>query len=126
MDELEMAKTARASGFVKAQAIGQGPDQAKLISLSIDEETGSWFNGYFAVILKSVTIDGWVVIGILMIMAVISWFVMFDKARYLSRQSKANAKFQRSFRQGTAGLFEGRDAAATSARERGSRRRTRR
>ncbi|MEI9923193.1 MAG: hypothetical protein WDN50_06310 [Bradyrhizobium sp.] len=28
MDELEVAKTARSSGFIKAQAIGQGPDQA--------------------------------------------------------------------------------------------------
>ncbi|MEI9923194.1 MAG: hypothetical protein WDN50_06315 [Bradyrhizobium sp.] len=37
-------------------------------------------------------------------MAVISWFVMFDKARYLNRQSKANANFQRSFRERTAGL----------------------
>src|SRR5699024_12302904 len=50
----------------------------------------------FAVILKSVTLDGWVVIGILLIMAAISWVVMFDRASYLSRQAKANAQFMRS------------------------------
>jgi biopolymer transport protein ExbB len=99
IDELEIDKVARPAGFVKAQSIGQGPDQAKLVSFSVDEETASWFNGYFAVILKSVTIDGWVVIGILMIMAVISWIVMYDRLRYLNRQIQANAKFQEAFRE---------------------------
>ena len=72
IDELQISKVARPAGFVRLAAIGQGPDQAKLVSFSIDEETGSWLTGYFAVILKSVTLDGWVVIGLLMIMAVVS------------------------------------------------------
>jgi biopolymer transport protein ExbB len=104
MDELEIDKIARPAGFIKAQSIGQGPDHAKLISFSVDEETASWFNGYFAVILKSVTIDGWVIIGILAIMAVISWLVMYDKVRYLNRQLRANAKFQANFREVAADL----------------------
>jgi biopolymer transport protein ExbB len=104
IDELEIAKIARSVGFVKFAAIGQGPDQAKLISFSVDEETASWLSGYFAVILKSVTLDGWVVIGILMIMAAISWVVMLDRASYLNRQAKANARFMTSFREIAADL----------------------
>jgi biopolymer transport protein ExbB len=99
VDEFVISKVLRPAGYIKLQAIGQGPDQAKLISFSVDEETASWLNGYFAVILKSVTIDGWVVISILMIMAVISWAVMVDKARYLGKQINANNKFQQSFRE---------------------------
>jgi biopolymer transport protein ExbB len=99
IDEMQIAKTARPAGFIKAAAIGQGPDHAKLLSFSVDEETSSWLTGYFAVILKSVTLDGWVVIGILMIIAVISWMVMIDKAAYLSRQRKANVQFLKNFRQ---------------------------
>lgn len=99
IDELQIAKIARPAGFIKLSAIGQGPDQAKLVAFSVDEETGSWLSGYFAVILKSVTLDGWVVIGILMIMAAISWVVMFDRVSYLNRQAKANARFMRSFRE---------------------------
>jgi biopolymer transport protein ExbB len=99
VDELVISKVVRPVGYIKFQAIGQGPDQGKLISYSVDEETASWLSGYFAVILKSVTIDGWVVISILMIMAIISWAVMFDRARYLNKQSKANTKFQQSFRE---------------------------
>jgi biopolymer transport protein ExbB len=97
IDELQIAKTARPAGFIKLAAIGQGPEQAKLISFSVDEETASWLSGYFAVILKSVTLDGWVVIGLLMIMMVISWIVMIDKIGYLGRQAKCNARFLVAF-----------------------------
>jgi biopolymer transport protein ExbB len=98
IDELEISNIARSAGFIRAQALGQGPGVAKFISFSVDEETASWFSGYFAVILKSVTLDGWVVIGVLMIMAVISWTVMLDRARYLGKQAKANDRFLLAFR----------------------------
>jgi len=98
IDELEISNIARPAGYIRAQAIGQGTDPGKFIAFSVDEETASWFSGYFAVILKSVTIDGWVVIGILMIIAVISWTVMFERARYLGRQAKANGRFLDAFR----------------------------
>jgi biopolymer transport protein ExbB len=104
IDELQIAKIARPAGFIKFAAIGQGLDQAKLVAFSVDEETGSWLSGYFAVILKSVTLDGWVVIGILMIMAAVSWVVMFDRVSYLNRQARANARFMKSFREIAADL----------------------
>jgi biopolymer transport protein ExbB len=98
IDELQISKIARPVGYIKFEAIGQGTDPAKLISVSVEEETSSWFSGYFAVILKSVTIDGWVVIGILLIMAVMSWVVMLNKASYLGKQAKANDQFMKRFR----------------------------
>jgi biopolymer transport protein ExbB len=104
IDELQIAKIARPVGFIKVAATGQGPEQGKLVAFSVDEETASWLSGYFAVILKSVTLDGWVVIGILMIMAAISWVVMIDRASYLSRQARANARFMKSFREIAADL----------------------
>jgi biopolymer transport protein ExbB len=106
VDELTIAKVARPPGFIKAEAIGQGPDQAKFIAYSVDEETASWLSGYFAVILRSVTIDGWVVIGILLVMAVISWFVMIGKSSFLRTQTRANDRFLKSYRQVAAGLAE--------------------
>ncbi|WP_249123421.1 MULTISPECIES: MotA/TolQ/ExbB proton channel family protein [unclassified Bradyrhizobium] len=104
IDELQISKIARPAGFIKFAAVGQGPDQAKLISFSVDEETASWLSGYFAVILKSVTLDGWVVIGILLIMAVISWVVMVDRASYLNKQARANNQFMKGFREIAADL----------------------
>jgi biopolymer transport protein ExbB len=104
IDELQIAKVARPAGFIKVMAIGQGPDNAKLIAYSVDEETASWFSGYFAVILKSVTLDGWVVIGILGIMAVISWVVMIDKNAYLNRTARGNRLFMKRFREAASDL----------------------
>ncbi|MGY3450486.1 DUF2341 domain-containing protein [Bradyrhizobium sp. USDA 4353] len=98
IDELQISKVARPPGFIRIAAIGQGLDQGKLIAFSVDEETASWLSGYFAVILKSVTLDGWVVIGVLLVMAVVSWMVMVDRASYLRRQAKANARFLRVYR----------------------------
>lgn len=105
IDELEIAKVARPPGFIKFAVISQGPDPGKLITYSNDEETSSWVSGYFVVILKSVTLDGWVVIGLLAIMGVISWVVMIDKASYLGRQRKANEQFMEKFRERAADLI---------------------
>jgi biopolymer transport protein ExbB len=104
IDELQIAKTARPPGFIRVMSIGQGPENAKLISYSVDEETASWLSGYFVVILKSVTLDGWVVIGVLAIMAVISWVVMIDKASFLNRSAKGNRLFLKHFREAASDL----------------------
>ena len=99
IDELEISKVARPAGFIKIASIGQGAEHEKLIGYGADEETASWLSGYFAVILKSVTLDGWVVIGVLIFMAIVSWIVMVDKAIFVNQQSKANARFKNFFRQ---------------------------
>jgi len=50
------------------------------------------------VILKSVTLDGWVIIVILLIMAVISWLIMGVKGAQIGRVAKANSVFLELFR----------------------------
>jgi biopolymer transport protein ExbB len=105
LDELEISKVGRPAGFIRVAAAGQSGDPAaKFLAIGGDEQTASWLSGYLAVILKSVTLDGWVVIGILMIMAVISWMVMVDRTAYLNRVSKGNALFLDRFRQVAADL----------------------
>ena len=95
MDELEISKAGRSPGFIKFIASNQGiNDTSKLLTFGDDEQTSSWFSGgYFGVILKSVTPDGWVVIGILILMGLFSWFVMFNRLAYLNRVSKGNSRF---------------------------------
>ena len=96
LDELEIAKVARSPGFIAAAAASQGTE-ARLVVYGEDEQTASWNGGYFGVILKSVTLDGWVVIGILMVMAVISWAVMVNKAMVAGARRPGNALFLRAF-----------------------------
>jgi biopolymer transport protein ExbB len=99
MDELEISKVSRAPGLIKFIATNQGAgDTSKLLVFGEDEQTSSWLSGgYFGVILKSVTPDGWVVIGILILMGLFSWFVMFNRLAYLNRVSKGNARFLREW-----------------------------
>lgn len=100
IDEFQIAKVARPAGFIKLGAIGQGPDQAKLIAFSVDEENAGWFSGgYFGVLLRAVTLDGWIVIGLLAIMAFVSWYVMVDRVSYLNRIAAGNAIFLKHFRE---------------------------
>lgn len=98
IDEFEISKTARSQGELKLAAVGQGADAStKLISFGEDEQQTSWLSalktGYIGVIIGSLSVDGWVVIGILGVMSIISWVVMIAKANYLNRISKGNSQF---------------------------------
>ncbi|HWV51684.1 DUF2341 domain-containing protein [Pseudorhodoplanes sp.] len=115
LDELHISKVARPAGFLKFLAINQGPEPSKLLTLSVDEETASWFSGYFGVLLKAVTFDGWVVIIILMVMALASWVVMAEKHRYLKRQKQGNDAFVPAFRRLDHDLTRFADSAALEA-----------
>jgi biopolymer transport protein ExbB len=105
VDELQISKVARSPGFLKLASSSQGGNGVdKLLVLGQDEETASFIGGYFGVILKSVTPDGWVVIGILMVMALVSWFVMANRVVYLNKVSKGNARFLQEWRHVAADL----------------------
>src|SRR5260370_37516705 len=74
MDELQISKTGRAPGLIKFIATNQGAgDSSKLLTIGESERTSRWCSGgYFGVILKSVTPDGWVVMGSLILTAACS------------------------------------------------------
>ena len=98
MDELEISKIARPVGALKFAALNQGRDSAaKVLTVGEDDQETSWLSalktGYFGVIIGNLSVDGWVVIGILAIMSVISWVVMVRKAAYLNRIGKGNVQF---------------------------------
>lgn len=91
IDELSLAGVARSDAYVKAL---QGSQLADSPLLAIpDAEEASEGISYVSILLGAVTIDGWVVIGILMVMMVISFWVMISKAIGLARIAKANDAF---------------------------------
>jgi len=105
IDELEISKVARPADFIKLAVATQagGDAAAKLLTMTDDVKPASWLaslkTGYIGVIVGSLSFDGWVVIGILMVMSVISWLVMVAKAGYLGRIGKGNALFLEEWRQ---------------------------
>ncbi|MBY0579194.1 MAG: DUF2341 domain-containing protein [Burkholderiales bacterium] len=97
MDELELAGISRPADWIKVQAKSQGSDSA-LVSIGADEVKGSGGDtSYFGTILHSVTLDGWVVIGILIVMAAISWIVMLVKGVVLGKVQKRNKAFMADY-----------------------------
>jgi biopolymer transport protein ExbB len=94
IDELQISKAARPAGAIALADHSQGP-QANLLSFEAPEETSSFGSGYFGIILRSVTADAWVVIGVLGFMLAISWLVMLFKGIYVSRVSGANRRFRK-------------------------------
>ena len=98
LDELQFARTARSAEWLKAQAHGEGGD-AMLLSYGDDEQrSSSESTSYFTIILRNVTIDGWVVISFLALMAAISWIVMIGKGYLIMRVRKDNRSFLEQFK----------------------------
>lgn len=98
LDELELSNVARPADSIYLAALSQGTG-AKLLTLGADESHSEGSTSYFGVILQSVTLDGWVVIGILMVMAAISWMVMALKALVINQTDNNNKKFLEAFHQ---------------------------
>jgi biopolymer transport protein ExbB len=109
IDEVECAKVARGADWIKAAAKSQGME-APLVVYGSDAQKEGGQGSYFGTILKNLTVDGWVVIGICMAMLVVALIIMVLKAFYLSRVERANRRFLEAFRQ-----VEGADALAGPA-----------
>jgi len=102
IDELNISKIARSAGYIKFQSLEQGGDAAnKIVAVGEDEVQTNWLswmnNGTFGILIHSLTLDGWVVIGILSIMFMISWYIMITKAGSLNAGSKANVIFMKQW-----------------------------
>lgn len=98
IDELEMASTARSADWIKLAAGSQGPD-ARLVSLGKGEggDAEAESASYLKILLSAVTLDGWVVIGILGVMFVVSFWVMISKALLVRRTTRDNDRFMQHF-----------------------------
>jgi biopolymer transport protein ExbB len=98
MDEVQVSGLVRSPEWLAAQA-AQGPD-GKLILLG-EEETaeGGAEASHMGIILKSLTVDGWVAIGLLSVMLLIAIWVMYSKAVYINRVDKSNSLFMGRFRE---------------------------
>lgn len=113
MDEVEIAAAARSADWIRLAFHTQIAD-GSVVTAGGDEQNQSGGNSYFAVILKNVTLDGWAVIAVLAIMAMVSWLVMIGKGLMINRTRRDNQAFLQDFRKLGA---EDEDKLATSDSE---------
>lgn len=104
LDELQLSSVARSPEYIKLIALEQGSEKApKIITLGEEEKPKDWLaflkNGYLGVIIGSLTLDGWIVIGVLGVMGIVSSAVMIGKGLYLGRVVKGNELFLEQWRQ---------------------------
>ncbi|MEA3208026.1 MAG: biopolymer transport protein ExbB [Chthoniobacter sp.] len=102
LDELQIANVARPASALKFAAVSQGTsDQAaKLVAIGADEESGHAGEGELAKhlslitdISKSLTFDGWVVITLCALLALVGGIVTLVKFFYLGKITRATNAF---------------------------------
>jgi len=96
MDEVQVSNAARAPEWIQASSKAQG-QESPLVVYGGDAQKEGGDVSYFAITMKNVTVDGWVVIIILAVMFVIAMLVIIGKALYLARVQKANTAFLKEF-----------------------------
>lgn len=100
LDEVQISSLVRSAGWVAAAVNCQGQD-GKLMTYG-QEESGSSGGGnetvhLLKVIFKSVTFDGWIIIGLCSFMLSLATWVFIRKFIYLQNLIKANSEFNEAF-----------------------------
>ncbi len=102
MDEVELSNTARPAGWMKAAFQSEAPE-GKLISISEEESGGGGQESLtihlMRVIVRTITLDGWLIIGFLFLMGCGSLFIFTTKFNLLRQARKENDTFSQSFRE---------------------------
>jgi len=100
LDQLAVFKTALDANAIKFDFAMQGSAGA-VLTYGEDSTPDSEEGGENLIMgsIKNVTTDGWVIIGILGVMFVISWMVMIVKAIVLNRISRENKRFGQAYSQ---------------------------
>jgi biopolymer transport protein ExbB len=100
MDEIKITGIARSPAWMRAVAVGEAPETPFLTYAEEEVSSGGGENltiHLLVVTAKSVTLDGWLVIGMCLIMTGITWVIFFNKFRVLRRVKKDNNAFISAF-----------------------------
>ena len=102
LDEVELSNTVRSAGWLKEAVQSQGPDG--VLTSVLEEESGGGSGGesltiqLMKVIIRTITLDGWLIIGFLFLMGCTSLYILRQKVVMLRQANKGNEAFSESFR----------------------------
>jgi biopolymer transport protein ExbB len=92
LDEFEISNVVRPEGAALVALHDEGV-QNNVLKFEAPEQTSSFSTGYIGILLHSITPDAEVVIGLLMVMMLISWLVMGNRAIVVGSTRGANKRF---------------------------------
>jgi biopolymer transport protein ExbB len=105
LDEVELSKTARSAEWLRAAFKGQGPDN---VLASVMEEESVAATGesltihLMKVVARTITLDGWLVIGILAILGAFCWVIFLTKSLSLRQINRENNAFSQELKEAPA------------------------
>lgn len=104
LDELQVSSVVRPVGWILAQVQSQG--EAGMLVKQGEEQTTdtSAEPNYFAATMKNLTVDGWVVVIICVVMFFVAIWIMYSKVVLLMRMEKTNLRFNAEFGEMTRAL----------------------
>jgi biopolymer transport protein ExbB len=98
LDEIALDRTARSAAWIRALFASQG-GEGRLVVASGDEKGGG--GGlpifYLVTIVKNISLDGWIIIGLLALLMIGSWLVFLFKTAFLWITQVENRKFRPMF-----------------------------
>ncbi len=104
IDNVRFAAAARSPGYVKA--VTQSDNGRGLVTFGAEQERSGKFElGYFVTVVKSVTIEGWIVIALCAVLLVLAIRVMIQKFGLLKKIETQNQAFDKAY--GQAAELEG-------------------
>ena len=98
LDEFQVSNIARPAGWVKAAARSQGVVAPLVVYGGDATNESDAGQSYIGTTLRSVTLDGWIIIGILAILFFLSVAIMIGKFAFLGRVARGNRDFLKEFR----------------------------
>lgn len=99
VDEIELSGVARPASFIAAAFAGQGPE-GKLAACQAEEGSSGGEDltvRLMKTIAKSITLDGWIIIGLCTVMLILASLVFTRKYSYLLKNRKRNEAFLEQF-----------------------------
>jgi biopolymer transport protein ExbB len=100
LDEIQLSKITRSAEWLRAAFKGQGPDNV-LVSL-LEEESAAAVGESLTihlikVVARTITLDGWLVIGVLGILGTFCWIIFLNKFLVLRHTERGNKAFSGAF-----------------------------
>ncbi|AJP71135.1 DUF2341 domain-containing protein [Sphingomonas hengshuiensis] len=96
IDNVRFAAVDRTPGYINA--VAQSDNGKGLVTFGAEQERSGKFEiGYFVTVIKSVTLEGWIVIAMCAVLLVLALAVMVQKFGLLGKIEKQNRAFEKAY-----------------------------
>ena len=99
LDEIRVSNSVKSKSYIRLSYFTEGPESPFLVveGEQINEGGGGLPVFYLATVVKNISLDGWVIIILLALFAILSWIIVLSKGFQIMYIEKENRLFLESF-----------------------------